>query len=105
MTLGALRAFYSHGVRVPHDIALVTVGDPAYVAHMFPALTTFAHPIIDAGHIATQILLDQLHAPEALPTQKILLSYQLHVRESCGVRPEPNKTSYSHLTAENPSSR
>lgn len=88
MTLGAMRAFYAHGVQVPHDVALVTVGDPAYAAHLFPPLTTFAHPILEAGQLATQILLDQLHATEPLPTQKILLSYQLHVRKSCGSRPE-----------------
>jgi LacI family transcriptional regulator len=99
MTLGALRAFYYHGVRVPHDIALVTVGDPSFAAHIFPALTTFAHPIIEAGDIATRILLDQLHATDSLPTQNILLSYQLHVRESCGTNPEPNQISYSSTLA------
>ncbi len=105
MTLGALRAFYYHGIRIPHDVALVTVGDPSYAAHMFPALTTFAHPIMEAGRIATRILLDQLHATDSLPTQNILLSYQLHVRESCGTKPEPNHISYSTLTSANHSSR
>lgn len=91
MALGALRAFYYHGVRVPHDIALVTVGDPAYAAHMFPALTTFSHPLKEAGHIATHILLDQLHSSDTLSTstQNIVLSYQMHIRESCGTIPEP----------------
>ncbi|GHO50702.1 LacI family DNA-binding transcriptional regulator [Ktedonospora formicarum] len=89
MTLGALRAFYYHGVQVPHEVALVTVGDPPYAAHMFPALTTFAHPLKEAGQIATRILIDQLHATDSLPTQKIMLSYQLHTRESCGTNPEP----------------
>lgn len=98
MTLGALRAFYYHGVRVPHDIALVMVGDPEYAAHMFPALTTFAHPIIEAGQIATRILLDQLHTTDSLPTQNILLSYQLHVRESCGSNPGPEGFSNRTLT-------
>src|SRR5579862_1044204 len=48
MTMGALRAFYYQGMRVPHDLALVTVGDPSYAAHMFPTLTTFAHPLTEA---------------------------------------------------------
>jgi|SRR6266700_950529 len=91
MTLGALRAFYYHGVRVPQDVALVSVGDPAYAEHMFPALTTFAHPLKEAGHLAAHILLDQLSAPNAVQTQKVMLSYQLHVRESCGTNPEPRR--------------
>ncbi|GLV59170.1 LacI family transcriptional regulator [Dictyobacter sp. S3.2.2.5] len=93
MTIGALRAFYYHGVRVPHDIALVTIGNPAYAAHMFPALTTFAHPVKEAGHIATRILLDQFQSSDTLPAQNIKLSYQFHIRESCGTVPEP--TSFS----------
>jgi len=95
MTLGALRAFYYHGVRVPNDIALVTVGDPGYAAHMFPALTTFAHPLKDAGHIATRILLDQIQSTNTLPAQNVMLSYQLHVRESCGTVPEPTRHAFN----------
>ncbi len=94
MTLGALRALYYHGIRVPHDIALVMVGDPIYAAHMFPALTTFAHPITEAGDIAVRILLDQLHSPDPIQTQKIILSYQPHIRESCGTKPEPKFVSF-----------
>jgi DNA-binding LacI/PurR family transcriptional regulator len=94
MTLGVLRAFYYHGIRIPKDVALVSVGDPAYAVHMFPALTTFAHPLEEAGHLAAHILLDQLSAPNAVPTQKIMLSYKLHVRESCGSNPEPQKVQF-----------
>jgi len=98
MTLGALRALYYHGVRVPHDLALVMVGDPIYAAHMFPALTTFAHPIAEAGHIAARILLDHLHSPDPVQIQKVMLSHQLHIRESCGTNPEPAFVSFQHLT-------
>jgi LacI family transcriptional regulator len=89
MALGALRALYYQGVQVPRDIALVAVGDPPYAAHTFPALTTFAHPIAQAGHLATRILLDQLHSNDITQTQRVMLSYPLLIRESCGTNPEP----------------
>ncbi len=91
MTVGALRALHYAGVRVPQDIALVSVGDTAFAPHMTPALTTMAHPLTEAGQIAARFLLEQLAANESLPTRHLLLSFELRVRESCGSRPEPSE--------------
>lgn len=87
MTVGALRALQYAGVRVPQDIALVSIGDTTYAPHMMPALTTLAHPLAEAGAIAARFLLEQVAASEPLQTRHLLLSFELRVRESCGSQP------------------
>lgn len=89
MAVGALRALYYAGVRVPQEIALVNVGDTPFTAHMAPALTSLAHPVAEAGQIAARILLEQFAAKELLPAQNIMLKFDLRIRESCGSHPEP----------------
>jgi DNA-binding LacI/PurR family transcriptional regulator len=89
MAVGALRALHYAGVRVPQEIALVNVGDTPFTTHMAPALTSLAHPVAEAGQIASRLLLEQFAANEPLPTQNIALSFDLRIRESCGSNPEP----------------
>lgn len=91
MAIGVLRALHYAGVRVPQEIALVTIGDTPLTAHMAPALTSLAHPVAEAGQIAARLLLEQFAAQEPLPTQNIMLSFDLRVRESCGSNPEPSR--------------
>jgi len=90
MAIGALRCFHYAGVRVPYDLALITVGDPPYAAFMAPALTTFAHPVPEAGRVATRLLLDQIEQDNTQQVHNIIFSFSLMVRESCGTNREPN---------------
>ena len=90
MAVGTLRALHYAGVRVPQEIALVNIGDTPFTTHMAPALTAFAHPVAEAGQIAAHLLLEQFAANDLLPTQKITLSFDLRIRESCGSNPEPS---------------
>jgi LacI family transcriptional regulator len=89
MAVGALRALHYAGLRVPRDIAFISIGNPVYAPHMTPALTTLAHPLTEAGKIAARLLLEQMASNEPLPTQRLMLSFELQVRESCGSNPEP----------------
>lgn len=89
MTVGALRALHYAGVRVPQELALISIGDTGYAPHLTPALTTLAHPLTEAGRIAARILLDEVAASEPQPRQHLMLSFELRVRESCGSNPEP----------------
>jgi LacI family transcriptional regulator len=84
MAVGALKALYDAGVRVPHDIALLTVGDPPFAAYTTPALTTMALPVEEAGRIAARLLVDWLKFGRPEPAREIMLSCELKIRESCG---------------------
>ena len=86
MSLGALKALYDAGLRVPQDIAVVTIGDPPYAQYTIPALTTFTLPMPEAGRRAAHILLDWLTNGKPARGQRITLNFAFTVRESCGAR-------------------
>ena len=84
MAVGALRAMQEAGVRVPHDIAIVTTGDPPFAAYTTPSLTTLSHPVAQAGRLAAQLLLDWFKDGKPDQFQNITLDFTLTIRESCG---------------------
>ena len=73
-------------LRVPRDIAVVSVGDPPVVQWAIPALTTLALPMPEAGRRAAHILLDWFTEGKPARTQRITLTFAFTVRESCGAR-------------------
>ncbi len=86
MAMGALKGFHDAGVRVPENLAVITVGDPPFAAYTIPALTTLALPIFEAGQIAARLLVDSLKAKKPLDPQSVVLKPELHIRESCGAK-------------------
>ncbi len=84
MAVGALKAFRSARLRVPDDLAVVTVGDPPFAAYTDPALTTLSLPVVAAGRAAARILVGWIKADTPPRPQKVRLSFSLQVRETCG---------------------
>ena len=84
MAIAALKSLQQAGVRVPQDMAIVTIGDPPMAAYTIPALTTFSLPTHEAGRVAAHILLDWLASGELPAVQQVTLSFNPVVRESCG---------------------
>ena len=84
MALGALKAMQQAGIRVPQDMALITLGDPPFAAYTNPSLTTFALPTPEAGGLAARILLDWFNEGKPTQARRISLKFTLKVRESCG---------------------
>uniref|UniRef100_A0A831TI76 LacI family transcriptional regulator n=1 Tax=Thermorudis peleae TaxID=1382356 RepID=A0A831TI76_9BACT len=81
MALGALRAIRDSGLRVPDDLSLVAFGNPDFVHYATPALTTVDLPIVEAGQIAVELLLERIAVPEK-PEETRVLEPGLLVRES-----------------------
>ena len=86
MAMGALKALHDHGLRVPHDLAIVAVGDPAFAAYTIPALTTLSLPIEEAGRVAARMLVQWINGEPPVCAHHVTLSCSLVVRESCGAR-------------------
>lgn len=59
LSLGLLKAFWQHGVRVPQDVAVVGFDDIDGSGYLVPALTTVRQPFADLGAAAMRALLDQ----------------------------------------------
>jgi LacI family transcriptional regulator len=76
------------GLRVPQDVAVVGVDDQPFCTYLHPALTTLRLPIIEAGELAIQMLLDRI-AGKRTEVEHVILPSSLIVRESSGVAPAP----------------
>jgi DNA-binding LacI/PurR family transcriptional regulator len=84
MAIGALRAAYERGLRVPNDISIVGFDDIPHAAFTCPALTTIAQPKFDMGSRGVELLLG-LIAKKTVPTEpEKPLEVELVVRESTG---------------------
>jgi LacI family transcriptional regulator len=89
MATGALKAIRAAGLRVPEDIALVGFDDIPLASALQPPLTTVRQPIFRLGYTAASVLIDDLlHGPDGDTSlafgQRIVLSTELIIRESCG---------------------
>ncbi len=86
MAVGALKALYDLGLRVPADVALITTGDPPYAAYTVPALTTLKIPIAEAGELAAQMIVRWLDVGSLDDPRLTTLDFTLTVRKSCGAK-------------------
>jgi len=80
--IGAYRALYERGLRVPDDMSVIRSDDVPLVALRTPALATIRQPVREMGPLATSMLL-QIVAGETLESTRVELATSLMVRESC----------------------
>ena len=58
MALGAYRAIYDAGLKIPEDISIIGHDDFALASLVRPALTTMQQPIYKIGKLAAGLLID-----------------------------------------------
>ena len=80
--VGAMRAFQESGLSIPKDISVIGVDDIETSKYLAPPLTTIQIPIEEMGKLAAKLLVDRIHGGHRIPV-KLLLPFQLKVRESC----------------------
>ena len=83
MTIGALEALKSRGVRVPDEVALVAVDDQPWADLVEPPLTTLAQPVRRMAGRAVEILLGDIGG-ERDRAERAVFDFELKVRGSCG---------------------
>ena len=70
MMLGALKAVREAGLRMPHDLAIVGIGDPEWAALVDPPLTMMAVPVrgmpLDAMELLLQRVLHSRDSPRRI---------------------------------------
>lgn len=84
--IGAMRAFFDAGRRVPRDLSVVGFDDILSAAFHNPGLTTVRQPLREMGQTAVRILLDRLHHGTGYP-DFVTVEPTLVVRESTGPAP------------------
>lgn len=85
MAIGALRAAYEAGARVPQDVSLVGFDDIHIASFTTPRLTTIRQPVDELSCKAVE-LLQEMGKPgwdSARPAQHISALPELVIRESC----------------------
>ena len=82
LALGAMRALYDAGYRVPEDIAVVGFDDIEESRYSMPALTTIAPDKQKIGELAVNFLLGRINATHYSPPQQVEAPFRLIVRES-----------------------
>ena len=85
LTIGALSAIHTRGLRIPEDIALAAFDDMDWTAFVKPALTVVAQPTYAIGRTAFELLLQRMEDPDR-PYQEVVLPAALYIRESTGKR-------------------
>jgi LacI family transcriptional regulator len=84
VAIGAIHALREEGLRVPNDMALVTVDDIPPSISIDPFLTVAAQPALEMGRQAAQLLLDRVTGALDSEPQHTVLPTQLIIRASSG---------------------
>ena len=88
VAIGAIRAAYDLGLRVPEDVSVVGFDDIPVAAFIRPRLTTVAVGIWEMGQRAAAVLLEKVRDEVgSRPPRRLVLPATLVIRESTGGPP------------------
>lgn len=82
MALGAMRALYDAGLRVPDDVAVVGFDDIEDGRFTIPSLTTIAPDKDKIGELAVEFLLGRIAGTRTGPPERVEVPCHLVIRES-----------------------
>ncbi len=85
LAIGALKAIYDAGLRVPEDISLIGMDDIYAGAVTMPPLTTVAKHKYATGQKAVKFLIDRIENGQKAPPREALLPCDLIIRGSTQV--------------------
>lgn len=80
VALAVLRVMYDRGVRVPEDVALISMGDLPGAKLPGVGLTTMHEPVEELGYQAAKAILELIQNPARDPIQIHLVRNDLQVR-------------------------
>ena len=83
LAIGAFHALTSHGLRIPHDVALTGNDGSDMAAILRPPLTTVSLPVRQAGEEAITMLEQAMTGKSPHPA-RVVLDVELVTRETCG---------------------
>ena len=83
MAMGAIRALYDVGLRVPEDVSVVGCDDVDFARFIDPPLTTVRISFESTGILAVRTLLQRIDGEDTIP-DRVVLPCSMVVRESTG---------------------
>jgi LacI family transcriptional regulator len=82
MAIGALQAIRERGLRIPQDVALVSIDDPPWADLTDPPLTTLAQPVRQMAEAAVSLLLERIDEGRTRRKRRVF-EFELRHRGSC----------------------
>jgi LacI family transcriptional regulator len=84
MAVGAMKAIFEKGLKIPEDISVIGFDDSIFAAYLTPSLTSVSRPIEKMSARGTEILLDMINGDE-VKGRTIYLHTELRIRDSVAV--------------------
>lgn len=84
---GVLQALRHTGRSVPDSVSVISIGDTDLSQLFSPAITSLTWDLEVVGTVAAQLMLKQLDRDAVAEPERILITTQLVLRESCGPVP------------------
>lgn len=88
VAIGAMRAIFESGLRIPEDISVMGIDNIFYASFLYRALTTISIPVHEMTKIAIKILLDKIGDNSNKVIQHVVVKPELVVRETTAKVPE-----------------
>jgi len=82
MAIGAMHALNEYGIRIPHDVAIVSFNDVDLAKFSSPPLTSVKVHTNEMGRTGVKLLIDRLKG-RTMPL-KVVVPTELSIRKSCG---------------------
>jgi len=82
IAIGAMKAIFEHGLRIPEDISVVGIDDIYLARYLNIALSTVSSPVDDMTNIALKILLGKIEDSDNKTIQHVVIKPKLIIRET-----------------------
>ncbi len=82
MAIGALQAIRERGMRIPDDIAFLSIDDPAWAELTDPPLTTLAQPVRRMAEAAVELLMQRIEH-RRVRRRQLTFDFEFRHRASC----------------------
>ena len=89
IAIGAMKLLNEKEIRVPEDIAIVTVDDIPSSFTITPFFTVATQSALEMGKQATQLLLNRISGEIDVPCQEVILPVEMTIRTSSGEKISP----------------
>jgi LacI family transcriptional regulator len=83
-TLNAISALH---LRIPHDVSVVSIGDPDFAANYAPAISSLRVDLDAAAQASTELLLSRLKGQGGDKPRSVMIDCHYIERQSCGPAP------------------
>lgn len=82
LALGVIRYLNENHIKIPEEVAVISIGDNRIANYVTPRLTTLHYFYYESGEESATILLDMLYKKNKIEVKKVKLVYELIERDS-----------------------